>query len=91
MLKLSTKLKRSDEVIASKMDDEVVMMSVEQGMYFGLDPIAADIWDVLESKKTVKEIIEAMVKKYDVDKATCKKDVLQFLRQMQKNNLVSEA
>ena len=88
---LEKKYKRSEEIVASNMDDEVVMMSIEQGKYFGLDPIASDIWKVLEEDKTAAQIVDAMVKKYDVARETCEEDVLAFLAQMQANNLVLPA
>ena len=88
MLNKKSKITRTDEVVASDMDDEVVMMSVEQGKYFGLDPIAADIWKLLERTKTVGELIADLTQKYDVEETQCEKDVYEFLGQMEKNKLV---
>ena len=88
MITKDSKVTRTDEVVASEMDNEVVMMSIEQGKYFGLDPIAADIWKLLERTKTAGELISDLRTKYEVEPAQCEKDVFQFLDQMQKNKLI---
>jgi len=43
-------LKVSEEVLSSKIDEEVVLMSIEAGYYFTLDPIGSRIWELLSEK-----------------------------------------
>ena len=40
----ATRIARSPSVLAAEVDGEIVMMSIEQGLYFGLDDIGSDIW-----------------------------------------------
>jgi hypothetical protein len=73
---------RSEEVLTSLLDDEVVMMSVEHGTYSGLDVIASEIWDLLENPVQVSEICETMMARYEVDEGRCQQDVLEFLNDL---------
>lgn len=83
---LETVIARSDEVICSQVDGEVVMMSVEQGKYSGLNIIGSDIWRLLETPMPVSEICKAMMTIYQVDEEQCERDVLTFL-----NDLATDA
>src|SRR5262249_15475153 len=40
-------VQRSEEQIAAAVDDEIIILSVERGSYFGLDDIGSDIWERL--------------------------------------------
>jgi hypothetical protein len=79
---LNTRVARSEEVLTSEVDGEVVMMSIEQGTYSGLDGIGSEIWRLLESPLKVSEICDRMVARYDVEKDVCEKDVLAFLNDL---------
>src|SRR6056297_1475517 len=85
-LNLETKLKRSNEPMQAGLDDEVVMMSVEKGSYYSLDPVGAQIWSLLEDPVQVSELIERLLEIYDAEPEVCKKETLQFLDSMLKED-----
>ncbi len=85
IVELNSRIARSQEVVSSEVDGEVVMMSIEQGNYSGLDGIGSEIWRLLESPLPVSEICDQMMARYHVEKDVCEKDVLAFL-----NDLVSD-
>ena len=68
---LQTVLVASPDLMASEVDGELVMMHVEKGSYYGLDPVAARIWESLKEPKSVDEVCTLMMQRYDVDEATC--------------------
>lgn len=79
---LSSLVVRSKEIIASDIDGEVVMMSIEHGTYSGLDAIGSVIWDMLEISRRVSEICDDLMELYDVDRERCQEDVLAFLNDL---------
>jgi hypothetical protein len=79
---LQSVISRNPEIIHSAMDDEVVMMSVDQGVFFGIDKIGSHIWNLLETPSTVEVLIEKLVAHYDVEPELCKNDTLLFLNDM---------
>ena len=81
-LTLQSVVSRNPEIIHSAMDDEVVMMSVDQGLFFGLDKIGAHIWEILETPKTGEEVISLLLSQYDVNRDQCENDTLRFLNNM---------
>ncbi len=77
-----------DDIVASDIDDEKVMMSIEKGEYFGLDPIGSRVWELIENPVRVSALIDELLLKYDVDRETCEDDVLAFLRELHEAGIV---
>lgn len=86
-LKLDSKVKRSEEPLQAGLDDEVVMMSVEKGSYYGLDPVGARIWEMLESSRTVREIVDNLLETYEVEQDVCERETISFLETLIEEDL----
>ena len=81
-------VKRSSDIIASEVDGEVVMMSVDKGMYFGMDSIGGDIWKKLEEPKTISRICEELNQEYAAELNTIQKDVNLFMKDLLDQNII---
>lgn len=79
---------RSDEPVWSPVGDELVMMSVENGKYYGMNDIAATIWERLEAPVTAGCLCEDLLRSFDVGRDECEKDVLNFLELLRKKGLI---
>jgi hypothetical protein len=77
-----------EDIVASDIDDEKVMMSVERGQYYGLDPVGSRVWELIENPIRVSDLIDALLLKYDVDRETCERDVLAFLGELSEDGLL---
>jgi hypothetical protein len=88
---LESTVVRSQEVMASPMEQELVMMDVEQGAYYGLDEVGADIWNRLAAPTQVADLCARLQVDYEVDAATCQADVLAVLNEMAAHRLVKLA
>jgi hypothetical protein len=77
-----------EDIVASDIDDEKVMMSIEKGRYYSLDPVGSRVWELIEKPVKVSELIDALLLKYDVDRATCEQDVLAFLEDLNKDGIL---
>lgn len=84
----STILSRVAEIVAAEMDGETVMINIDTGKYYGIDPIGSKIWGYLAAPKTLAELVDALVAEYDVDRDHCKADVTEFLTYMSGEGLV---
>ena len=89
---MNTKWQVSQEVLSSKIDDEVILMSIKADSYFGLDPIGSHIWDLLSRQAaTLNELVELLKEEYEIDEETCKKDVQSFIDDMSGKKLIIPA
>lgn len=69
---------RSRAVVAAEIDGDLVMMSIEQGKYFGISGIGTRAWALLEQPTTIDTLCSRLVAEFDVDPATCRTDMLAF-------------
>lgn len=88
MITTESYIKRNNEVFASEIDEEVVMMNLKTGKYYGMDAIGSRIWELIEEKIQVKKVIETLLEEYDVSEEQCRKDVLAFFDELNAQNLV---
>lgn len=84
----SLRYHRVADIVSTDMDGERVMMSLEQGAYFGLGGVGGTIWDFLGEPRSLTEIEAQVMAEYDVDAETCRADVAAFLADLERNGLV---
>jgi len=78
-----------EEIVASDIDGETVMMSVENGKYYGLDNVGSRIWELIERPVKISKLIDTLLEQFDVDRETCEKDVLTFLNQLNEDKILT--
>jgi coenzyme PQQ synthesis protein D (PqqD) len=78
-LEWSTVVVRSDGILAAEIDGEAVMLSIENGKYYGLDPVGTNIWNLASEPRSIEQICAALLDRYDVDAETCRKEVTELL------------
>ena len=83
-----TKYTRNSRTISGRLHDELVMMDLERGKYFSLNPVATRIWDLLEKEKTLDELCAMLTEEYDVESNQCMDEVRELLEEMEKLGLV---
>jgi hypothetical protein len=79
---------QNEDIVASDIDDEKVMMSVEKGQYYSLDPVGSRVWELIEKPIKVSCLIDELVLKYDVDRKTCERDVVAFLDELNEDGIL---
>jgi hypothetical protein len=75
--------------ISCDLAGEAVVLNLETGIYFGLDEVGASVWRLLERPVSVREICDALMKQYDVERARVETDVVELLTEMMKEGLVA--
>jgi coenzyme PQQ synthesis protein D (PqqD) len=78
----ATRISRDPAVITTEVDGDVVMMSIERGLYFGLDDIGSDIWRRLETPRSFEELADELTASYDGDRSQIIDDLRQLLTAM---------
>jgi Coenzyme PQQ synthesis protein D (PqqD) len=84
----STVVSRSPAVLTAEVQGEVVMMSIEQGQYFGLDDIGSDVWKRIDPPCSFANLIDGLAAAYDADRTTIAADVRDLLGRMAERDVV---
>jgi coenzyme PQQ synthesis protein D (PqqD) len=79
----------SDEQVSTMLSGEVVVLGFRDMVYYGLEGAGTEIWDLLQTPHSVRQIIEHVVSLYDVGEHTAASDVEQLLVQLQEHGLIS--
>ncbi|MFM7022573.1 MAG: PqqD family peptide modification chaperone [Flavobacteriales bacterium] len=85
---LNKKISRSDNYVFNEVDGELVMMNIETGSYASLNDTGKAIWLQLENPKTLDAVIADLLNEYEIDRATCEKEVVPFVEKMVKDEIL---
>jgi hypothetical protein len=89
MAGLKSILSHSTSVVTSKTGKEYILVPVtnniaDMNSVFTLNETGAFIWDKIDGKRSVEEIISALTTEYDIDNETASEDVFTFIENMSK-------
>jgi hypothetical protein len=79
---------RDPEIVHSAIDGEVVMMSLDQGEYFGLDAMGSRIWNLMEKPMRLGDLCRHLADAFDVEAERCRREVTVFLGEIEKCGLI---
>ena len=77
------------EVMARKVGEETVLLDLASGTYFGLDPVGARIWQLIEGGKSLAQVCDVMVEEYDVTREVLERDALTLTAELVEKKLIS--
>lgn len=78
----------NEAVICAELDDELVLLNLETGIYFGLNPVGARIWALLSDGADEEAILGALQSEYDADPDELRVDLIDFLDQLNTKGLL---
>jgi len=76
------------EQISCDLKGEAVILNLSNGGYYGLNPVGARIWELIQEPRTVAEVQVALVDEYDVEPDRCASDLLTLIREMIDESLI---
>lgn len=78
----------SKDQVSCDLGDEAAILGMKNSVYYGLDPVGARIWRLLQRPRSIGEICEAIVGEYDVTAERFEGDLIKLLQQMLQEGLV---
>jgi len=94
MTDLKSVLSRSASIVTRKTGDEYVLVPItdniaDMNSVYTLNETGAFIWEHVDGRKNVGDIIHALLTEYDTDYETARRDVLLFVENMSKYLIIS--
>ena len=71
--------------------DEAVVVRQEEAEVIALNDVGASILALLDSRRSVGEVLDALVEEYDVDRESLSSDLTRFLSELRDAGVVEEA
>jgi hypothetical protein len=84
----NTVVAQTKELVSSDLDGETVLLSIETGKYYNMDPIGSRIWELIKDPMSVSDLIDILLGEFEVDPKQCEAEVLAFLNKLAEDNLI---
>ncbi|QQS54717.1 MAG: PqqD family protein [Candidatus Competibacteraceae bacterium] len=91
MLTRDARLKIPDQVVTRQVSDETVLLNLESGTYFGLDPVGSRFLELLEAEGTLAAVVARMLEEFDVPETQLEADLMQLADEMLVSGLLVAA
>ena len=75
-------------VLSSTFDEELVILNLDSGIYYGLEQVGARIWDLVRRPVRVGTIRDTLVSEYEVDPERCERDLKALLAELAAKGIV---
>jgi coenzyme PQQ synthesis protein D (PqqD) len=79
----------SEQQLSTKLSGEVVILGLRDTVYYGLREVGTRVWDLLQSPRSIRQIVEQIVAEYDVSEQTATADVCGLLGELHERGLVT--
>ena len=84
----ATVLVAAHDQVSTELEGEAVILSLADGVYYGLDGVGAVVWERLREPTSVAALRDAVTEAFDVDRETAERDLLALLRELAGRRLV---
>ncbi|TXT35021.1 MAG: coenzyme PQQ biosynthesis protein PqqD [Comamonadaceae bacterium] len=74
--------------VATSIDDQIVLLSLDKGNYYGMNGVLTSIWHWVAQPMRVSDICKKLIETYEVSDEVCKKDVQRILLELQQEGLI---
>ncbi len=74
--------------MAREVDDEIIILDIPSGQYFGLNDVGALVWSLLDGTTDRDGLIDAVTSAFDVDRDTAAADIDSLLAELVDAGLV---
>jgi hypothetical protein len=78
----------SKDLVYTELDDGVTILSMSDGMYYGLNAVGAKIWGLIQEERKAFDILQSLLGQYHVEPGQCERDLFGLLNLMIDHGLV---
>ena len=85
----------SEQIVTRKIADETILVPISGDLanmqqIFTVNEVGASIWTLLDGKKSLNEIKQALLHEFEIKEQQLAADILDFIKQLQQAKLVLE-
>ena len=85
---LESRIAISDDVVSRDLEGEAVILNLESGTYFGLDPVGTRVWSILREEGSLRKAFDVVLQEYDVAPEKLESDILRLVKEPHAKGLV---
>jgi len=78
----------ADDVVASDFGEELVVLNLRDGVYYGLEDVGVRIWRGLQQPVSFVDLRDQIVSEYEVEPDDCDRDVRELVAELAAAGLI---
>ena len=87
-LSMASRVRVPEGVLFHNLQGEAVILNLNTGVYFGLDPVGTKIWHLLQEQQSPQKVLDSLLTEYEVSKNQCAQDLLSLLVLLKEKGLL---
>lgn len=86
---MTSRVRVNEDVLFQELQGETVLLNLNSGTYFGLDPVGTRMWHLMVEKEQLAEVARSIVAEFDVSEEQCAADLLALVTKLESRGLVT--
>jgi hypothetical protein len=87
-ISLKTIVVASKDNVSCSLGEEAAILHMRSGVYYGLDPVGARVWKLLDQPRSVEDLRAVILDEYDVEPGKCETDLMVLLEKLRTEGLI---
>ncbi len=88
MITLEARFRKNDTILYKELSGTPALIDPYRRTLVRLNPAAFEIWQLLDGTRSVLEIIGSVRDAFEIDEASLRKDVIGFLKEMLRREMI---
>lgn len=80
---------RAKDQVSCDLVGEAVILNLKSGVYYGLNPVGARIWELIQEPRTVSAVLDVILEQYNVEAERCERDLFALLDDLAARDLIA--
>lgn len=83
-----SKVAVAPDQVSCDLAGEAAILNLKNGVYYGLDPVGARVWSLIQEPRTFAELRGKLLDEYEVDAANLDSDLRELLGRLAEQGLI---
>jgi len=83
-----TLLVTSQDQVACDLQGEIAILNLKNSTYYGLNPVGARVWELLQTPTTVASLRQSLLAEYDAEPERIGADLTALLADLEQHQLI---
>ena len=80
----------SEDITYRIIDNEAVILNLDNGYYYSLNEVGTRIWEAIDKRKNLGEILDLLKEKYHMSEKQLKDDLLALAKDLEKEEIIEK-
>lgn len=80
-----------DQLAVEKTEEELLVLMLQSGDYFGLGKVGSFIWERLDGKRSLTDVAMEIARAFAIDLPQAQEDLLEFTKELLEAGLIEQA